>query len=192
MVRTPRRVFIMSLKTGQANVIFLDGAGRQISTLDVNVEPDVAALDTSMLRHLPDSGAHASAVGESVVVRGNVRSAEEARRAQDLATRYAGSADHVVNVANIQGHQQVMIKVRVSEMSRTIAKQLGVDATVAARHVPPSCSRRRIRSACSAAHCPMLRALQVGDGGDRPAPISMSRSRRSSAWAWCARSPSPT
>jgi pilus assembly protein CpaC len=30
----------------------------------------------------------------------------------------------------------VMIKVSVSEMSRTIAKQLGVDLTVAARHVP--------------------------------------------------------
>jgi len=133
VVRTPRRVFVMSLKVGQANVIFLDGAGRQIATLDVNVEPDVAALDSSMVRHLPDSGARVSAVGESVVVRGNVRSAEEARRAQDLAARYTGSADRVVNVANIQGHQQVMIKVRVSEMSRSIAKQLGVDVEAIAR-----------------------------------------------------------
>ena len=133
VVRTPRRIFLMSLKVGQANAIFLDGQGRQIATLDINVEPDVAALDSSLVRHLPDSGAHATAVGESVVVGGNVRSAEEARRAQDLAARYAGSPERVVNVANIQGHQQVLIKVRVSEMSRTIAKQLGVDLTAIAR-----------------------------------------------------------
>jgi pilus assembly protein CpaC len=133
VVRTPRRIFLMSLKVGQANAIFLDGQGRQIATLDINVEPDVAALDSSLVRHLPDSGAHASAVGESVVVGGNVRSAEEARRAQDLAARYAGAPERVVNVANIEGHQQVLIKVRVSEMSRTIAKQLGVDLEAVAR-----------------------------------------------------------
>jgi pilus assembly protein CpaC len=126
-VRTPRRIFVMTMTAGQSNVIFLDAAGKQIASLDISVQNDVTQLDSSLVRHMPNSGAHAASVGESVVVGGNVRSAEEARRAQDLATRYAGSADHVVNVANIQGHQQVMIKVRVAEMSRTIAKQLGVD-----------------------------------------------------------------
>jgi pilus assembly protein CpaC len=133
VVRTPRRVFIMSLKIGQANVIFLDGAGRQIASVDVNVEPDVAALGTSIVRHLPDSGARAAAVGESVVVGGNVRSAQDARRAQDLAVRYAGAPERVVNVSNITGRQQVMIKVRVSEMSRTISKQLGIDVEAVSR-----------------------------------------------------------
>jgi pilus assembly protein CpaC len=127
VVRTPRRIFVMSLKVGQANVIFLDAAGRQIANLDVSVEPDVRSLGSSLVRHLPDSGARAAAVGESVVVGGNVRSAQEARRAQDLAVRYAGAPERVVNVTNITGHQQVMIKVRVSELSRTIAKQLGID-----------------------------------------------------------------
>jgi pilus assembly protein CpaC len=130
VVRTPRRIFVMSLKVGQANVIFLDAAGRQIANLDVSVEPDMRSLGSSIVRHLPDSGARAAMVGESVVVGGNVRSAQDSRRAQDLAVRYAGAPDKVVNVTNITGHQQVMIKVRVAELSRTIAKQLGIDVNV--------------------------------------------------------------
>ncbi len=52
---------------------------------------------------------------------------QEASRAQDLAERFTGSKDKVVNNLSIDQRQQVLIQVRVSEMSRTISKQLGLN-----------------------------------------------------------------
>ncbi len=54
-------------------------------------------------------------------------SARDASAAQDLASRYVGDPNKVVNMLKVDQHQQVMIKVRISEMSRNIAKQLGID-----------------------------------------------------------------
>ena len=58
----------------------------------------------------------------------------EATRAADIAARFAGDPKKVVNMLRVTGGQQVMLRVRVSEMQRQIAKQFGVNiasATVA-------------------------------------------------------------
>ena len=45
VVRTPRRIFVMSLKIGQTNAIFLDAQGRQIATVEIVVGSDVSDLN---------------------------------------------------------------------------------------------------------------------------------------------------
>src|SRR3546814_4927462 len=49
------------------------------------------------------------------------------------AARYVGSADNVLNMLSIEGKQQVMLKVTVAAMQRSVIKQLGVDLTTAGR-----------------------------------------------------------
>jgi len=44
-----------------------------------------------------------------------------------MAQKFAGSPDKVVNGVSIDQRQQVLIQVRVSEMSRVISKQLGIN-----------------------------------------------------------------
>ncbi len=44
VVRTPRRIFVMSLKIGQTNAIFLDAQGRQIATVEIVVGSDVSDM----------------------------------------------------------------------------------------------------------------------------------------------------
>ena len=131
VVRTPRRIFIMSLKIGQTNAIFLDSAGKHMATLEIDVGSDVDDLNGQLLRQLPGSKVHADALNDNIVLSGTVNTVQEASYAQDMAARYAGSADKVVNMLNIGQRQQVLIKVRVSEMSRSIAKQFGTNVTAA-------------------------------------------------------------
>ena len=78
-----------------------------------------------------------------------------------MATRFAGAANKVVNALSIEQASQVLIKVRVAEMSRTIAKQLGVNVTAAIgatatarRFSPPPTTS----SASWAARSPIFRA----------------------------------
>src|SRR6202020_702792 len=53
-------------------------------------------------------------------------------RAADLAARFAGDAKKVVNMLNVAGGAQVMLKVRIAEMDRSISKQFNVNLSAAA------------------------------------------------------------
>jgi len=131
VVRTPRRIFIMSLKIGQTNAIFLDAQGRQIATVEIVVGSDVSDLNEQITRQLPEAKVRAQALNDNIVLSGSVNNVQEASRAQDLAERFTGSKDKVVNNISIEQRQQVLIQVRVSEMSRTISKQLGLNTSFA-------------------------------------------------------------
>ncbi len=71
-------------------------------------------------------------MNDNVVLTGTVASAQEAARAQDLAARFAGDPAKVVNMLKVAGGEQVMIRVRVAEMQRNIAKQFGINLAGAA------------------------------------------------------------
>ncbi|HEY3778228.1 MAG TPA: type II and III secretion system protein family protein [Rhizomicrobium sp.] len=130
VVRSARRVYLLGMKTGQTNAFFFDAAGHQILSLDITVERDTAGLSALMHSNFPGSSIKITALNDSMVLTGTVDSAEQATRAADLAARFAGDASKVVNMLKVKGREQVLIKVRVSEIERTIAKQLGVNLAV--------------------------------------------------------------
>jgi pilus assembly protein CpaC len=132
VVRTPRRIFLLAAKVGQTNAFFFDAAGKQILSLDIRVEKDVVDLSSLMKDSLPNSSIQVQAMNDNVVLTGSVSSALEATRAADLAARFIGDPKKVVNMINIAGGQQVMLKVRIAEMDRNVAKQFGLNLSAAA------------------------------------------------------------
>jgi len=133
VVRTPRRIFLLANKVGQTNAIFFDAQGKQILSLDIRVEKDTVDLAGLMKASLPNSAIQVQALNDNVVLTGSVASALESTRAADLAARFTGDPKKVVNMISIGGGQQVMLKVRIAEMNRNVAKQFGVDLTSAAK-----------------------------------------------------------
>jgi pilus assembly protein CpaC len=133
VVRTPRRIFLLATKVGQTNAFFFDAAGKQILTLDIRVEKDVVDLTGLMKMSLPNSSIQVQALNDNVVLTGSVSSALEATRAADLAARFTGDPKKVVNMLSVAGGAQVMLKVRIAEMDRNIAKQFGIDLSAAAK-----------------------------------------------------------
>jgi pilus assembly protein CpaC len=131
VVRTPRRIFIMGRGAGVTNLILLDTNGARLGTLEIQVGPDVQQLTDQIAREMPSSRVKAEALNGTIVLNGTVSSAADASQAQTMAARVAGSAERVVNGLRIQQATQVMIQVRVAEMSRTIAKQFGINVTAA-------------------------------------------------------------
>ena len=127
VVRSPRRIFLLANKVGQTNAFFFDSAGKQILTLDIRVEKDVVDLTSLMKASLPNSAIQVQAMNDNVVLTGSVASAMEASRAADLAGRFTGDPKKVVNMISVAGGQQVMLKVRIAEMDRNIAKQFGIN-----------------------------------------------------------------
>jgi pilus assembly protein CpaC len=131
VVRTPRRIFLLATKVGQTNAFFFDAQGKQILALDIRVEKDVVDLAGLMKMSMPNSAIQVHALNDNIVLTGSVASALESSRAADLAARFASDPKKVVNMISIAGGQQVMLKVRIAEMDRNIAKQFGVNLAAA-------------------------------------------------------------
>ncbi len=133
VVKTPRRIFLMALKVGQTSAIFADADGHQIANLEITVGSDVADLNEEMARQLPGAQAKAEALNDNIVLSGSVVNVQQASRAEAMAEVFAGDPKKVVNNLSIGEREQVLIQVRVSEMSRTISKQLGINALAVAK-----------------------------------------------------------
>jgi len=133
VVRTPRRIFLLAQKIGQTNAFFFDGKGRQLLSIDIRVERDVSDLTTTIRADIRDSNVKVSALSDNIVLTGSVASAQDAARAQDLAAQFirdpgkAIDPTKIVNMLRISDHEQVMLKVRIAEVQRQIAKQFGIN-----------------------------------------------------------------
>jgi pilus assembly protein CpaC len=128
VVRTPRRIFLLAQKTGQTNAFFFDAAGHQMLSIDIRVERDVTDLAAMIHAAMPTSNIHVAAMNDNVVLTGSVDSMSDSAHAQDLSARFAGDPTKVANLLKINSGQQVMLKVRVAEVQRSIAKQLGLNS----------------------------------------------------------------
>ena len=133
VVKAPRRIFIMSLKPGQTSALFVDAQGTQIANLQISVSFEVSGLNNEFTQQMPGTRVKAEAMGSNIVLSGNAKDAREASLARALAERFAGSADRVVNNISINERQEVLIQVRVSEMSRAVSKQLGINGIAVAK-----------------------------------------------------------
>ncbi|MEZ5894817.1 MAG: type II and III secretion system protein family protein [Parvularculaceae bacterium] len=127
VIRSPRRVYLLGLQVGQTNAFFFDGSGKQILNLEIRVERDLDALTELIGRLMPDARITAEAVNDNVILRGNVPSSAQATNAVDIAGRFIGDPQKVISMMSIRDREQVMLKVRVVEMQRSLIKQLGID-----------------------------------------------------------------
>ncbi|WP_375412715.1 type II and III secretion system protein family protein [uncultured Bradyrhizobium sp.] len=129
VVRTAQRAYIIGATVGQTNIVFFDAAGQQIAAYDIAVKRDLNGIRAAMRQILPNADIQIEGVNDGVVLSGSVSSPVEVQQAGDLAARLVGGIEKVVNSIAIRGRDQVMLKVTVAEVARTIIKQLGIDLT---------------------------------------------------------------
>ncbi|CAN7193954.1 type II and III secretion system protein family protein [Devosia sp. LjRoot16] len=146
ILRNKRRAVIQAVSSGDTNIFFLDGAGRTIVVVDVSTTGAAntggsnvaAALRETFRRVMPNSDIQVEAVSltdadgnvlNRVVLSGNAGSTDDADKAIAIAGQFSGDPKNVTSVITVSGPQQVMLKVTVAEVNRSLAKQFGIDLT---------------------------------------------------------------
>ncbi|HEY8136863.1 MAG TPA: type II and III secretion system protein family protein, partial [Methylocystis sp.] len=140
IVRTPRKIYLMGAAQGQTTVFAVDAQGRQFAKYELSVGRDVGELGPLLKAAIPRSEIVTRTVNDTIILTGHVGSPADAQRAIDIAKGFAtrkaengdgGGGSNVINGLIIHGEDQVMLKVTVAEVSRTVLKQLGVSANPA-------------------------------------------------------------
>jgi len=127
VVRSTQRAYIIGAAVGQTNIVFFDSTGAQIAAYDIAVKRDLNGVRAALKQSLPNSDILIEGVGDGVVLSGTAASPIEAQQAADIAARLVGGDAKVVNSIAVRGRDQVMLKVTVAEVARSVIKQLGID-----------------------------------------------------------------
>jgi pilus assembly protein CpaC len=127
VIRSAQRAYIIGATVGQTNIVFFDSSGQQIAAYDIAVKRDLNGLRAALKQTMPNADIQIEGLGDGVMLSGTAASPIEAQQAGDLAARLAGGIDKVVNSIVVRGRDQVMLKVTVAEVARSIIKQMGVD-----------------------------------------------------------------
>ncbi len=135
VVRTARKLFVIGIADGATSMFVMDGEGRQITALEINVGRDLNVLRQTLRTALPNSQIEIKPAGDSILLIGSVPNASEATQAVDIANAFVGVSEKsdkkgaVINSLTIRDRDQVMVKVVVSEVQRKAIKQLGINST---------------------------------------------------------------
>ncbi|MET0747016.1 MAG: type II and III secretion system protein family protein [Rhizobium sp.] len=157
VTRTSRRIYLFGKTVGQTNIFVFGANGEEIATLDIQIERDITGLQANLKRFIPDSDIHVEIVSDNVVLTGTVRTPMDSSRAVDLAEAFlkggeattrnetaSGSGtssavaifaegrqtSQIKNFLQIDGEDQVTLKVTVAEVKRSVLKQIGFDNLV--------------------------------------------------------------
>ena len=135
VVRSSRRAYIIGIAVGQTNVFFFDSAGKQIAGFDIAVTRDLDGLRQAIREVIPDAHITVRGIGDGVILAGTARTQAEAQQAYDIAVRLLNTqssqtvsqGSKIVNAIVVHDSDEVMLKVTVAEMDRTVIKQLGIN-----------------------------------------------------------------
>jgi pilus assembly protein CpaC len=126
-----RSIYIFGKARGATTLTLLGENGRLITNVTIKVIPDIGELKQRLKEMLPNEPIKVRLTGNGGVLSGVVSGKAKITRAMTLARAYLGKG--AVNMMSVGGTQQVMLKVRIAEMSRSAAKALGLDLGIFAR-----------------------------------------------------------
>jgi pilus assembly protein CpaC len=131
VVRTPTRAVLLGQGVGRTNVFFFDADGALILDLAVRVERDMDGLSDALRRFVPEGRIMAESMNANIVLSGTVPSASAADTALQVARRWADDPDQVISFLTIEGRDQVLLRVRIVEISaRWCASWVSISAPI--------------------------------------------------------------
>ena len=132
VVTGPRQVYLLGKAIGSSNLM-LWRKGGEVVVIDLSVELDLEQLRLQFSAILPGERAlRVHSAADAVVLSGPVSSISRADQAVALADRFVQSFTRsnpgharVLNLLNVAPAQQVMLEVKVAEVSRAMLDQFG-------------------------------------------------------------------
>jgi pilus assembly protein CpaC len=127
MVTAPSQLLIHGKQPGTISLFVWDRAGA-ITTYEVKVRRDLTPLVAHLKQLFPGEPIEVRGSGKDIVVSGTVSSKYVIEKAADVAAGYVEKKDNVVNLLKQQegvASNQVMLRVRFAEVSRSALQELG-------------------------------------------------------------------
>jgi pilus assembly protein CpaC len=123
---SPQEIYITAKAAGTTNLTLWQDS-RVTAIYDLVVGFDIAELKRQLHESLPEEKElKVTATNKSITLAGKVTNAASLSQALGLARAYAPEGN-IQNLVEVGGVHQVMLEVRVAEMSRSLTRRLGIN-----------------------------------------------------------------
>lgn len=134
LILQSRQVYVVGKSLGSTNVVLWDQNDNVVSSINVVVTHDLDSLKEKLHQLLPGEPVAVHSSQGSIVLTGEVSSAAKMDAALRLALTHAqesgdqkdAAGASVLNMMQVGGAHQVMLEVKVAEISRTLIRRMGI------------------------------------------------------------------
>ena len=126
-VLSPQLVYLFGSSIGRTDVFALSGDDEVVAILDVDVTPDLGGTESDLRQVHGDTGVDLNLIEDRVVATGPVADVAEAVDVAAALRSLSPDADASINRTVLRGSQQVNLRVRFAEVSRSDIFRLGIN-----------------------------------------------------------------
>jgi pilus assembly protein CpaC len=123
-VKSARQIYLLAKGPGETTIYATDAKGNTVFRAIVRVGQNLDSLDQMLKLAMPDANITITTMNGSVLLTGTVAQPEDAEEAQRLVQAFAGPNTQVIGRLKNATPLQVNLRVRIAEVSRSLAKEI--------------------------------------------------------------------
>lgn len=133
------KLYVVGASLGDTNIIATDQTGNVLKRLNISVNVDTDAIEDMVKNLFPDeSDVKVHMIGDQLALTGIVSTPSVSQKIARLVAAHMGElqnkefktpSEGIENLLEVRGEQQVMLRVRMVEMSRSVLKELGLETS---------------------------------------------------------------
>ena len=131
-VMSPTSVMVFGKRTGSTTFMATDRGGHVLAHHTVLVTQDLSDLRVELDAAIPGNKIHVQPLPNGIVLTGEAKDPSSVSDAYRLAQRYLAGGGDIINRIKVLGSNQIQIRVRFAEVSRTVNTTFGIDWSSAA------------------------------------------------------------
>ncbi len=128
-VRSSNQIYVFGKSAGETTVYATDKSGRVIYSSNVKVGTNIGSVDELLRLAMPDAQIQATSMNGIILLTGTVAGPTDVEEASALIQSYVGDGTKVVSRLKMATPLQVMLQVKIAEVSRSLLKDIGVNLT---------------------------------------------------------------
>ena len=134
-----RQLYVVGKSPGTTNVVVWNRRNQVFDSFNIEVTHDLEALKYKLYQLLPNEKIQVHSSQQKLVLSGEVSNVTKMSAALELASSFAqncnasesaGANSCIINLMQVGGAQQVMLQIKVAEISRSVLKRLGSDTNI--------------------------------------------------------------
>lgn len=126
-VRSANQIYIFAKGAGETTLYATNAAGKTLYSANVTVGANIGSIDQMLRLAMPQSNIEVTPMNGFVLLTGTVAAPADIEDAGRLTTAYLGAGTQVISRLKTATPLQVMLKVTIAEVSRSLTKNVGVN-----------------------------------------------------------------
>lgn len=124
---SPTLVYVFGRRSGATTLFAVDEGENVLLRREIVVEHHLSGLQRVLREVAPDARVEVRSVDGGIILEGAVRDATKAQELREIASRYLGENETLINRLTVAAPTQVNLRVRVAEVSREVTKLFGIN-----------------------------------------------------------------